>query len=365
MVGADQAFVAIIGGFFNLDNVKKTRAKEYASDIGKALAQAGLGLVVYFSDEESLEPHVVAGYVAALPSDAPPKCIRVRYPESQKDIVRFKEQDTRPLVFEPKLMPLNDWEAPFYRSLVEPGGADAVLLMAGNRSVLIAGQIVVARRLPTLALDNFDGSAAVIWRELSQTGTDYPTATNSTPTQLVAWLKAECEARAAERKAQALERQRVARLETDYARLTSSTQSTWLTGVGVLLLLGIIVFGVRQSPPVDSYAMLMFVGLVVAGATGALARALMWGRSTAITTSLLLGGLAGLLVGMAYLVPQLIGAPGVFSPNATAVAATDKIQFVSALLTAFSAGVGFDTVFNRIKDRATQLPIEPEASKLS
>lgn len=356
MAVAEPAFVAVIGGFFDLDASRKAKAKLYARELGQALVQAGLGLVVYFSDEDSLEPHVVEGYVAALPNDASTRCIRVRYPESQRDIVKFKEQDTRPVLFDPKLLPLDDWEAPFYRSLIEPGGADAVVLMAGKRSVLIAGQIVVARRLPTLALNNFDGSASVIWRELSQTITGYPTSSNSTPAQLVIWLKGECEARA-------LERQRAAEREAEYARLATSTLSTWLTAIASGLLLLILVLGVGRSPSISYYPTLMFVGLVVAGATGALARTLMWGRSAAVTTSLLLGGLAGLLVGIAYLVPQLIGAPGVFSPTATAVVATDKIQFVSALITGFSAGIGFDTVFNRIKERAVDLPIKAETSK--
>jgi hypothetical protein len=225
--------------------------------------------------------------------------------------------------------------------------------MAGKRSVLIAGQIVVARRLPTLALNNFDGSASVIWRELSQTITDYPSATSSNHAQLAAWLKAQCDARA-------LERRRAAEREAEYARLTTSTLPTVLAAIASALLLVILMLGVSRSPSIEFYATLMFVGLVVAGATGALARTLMWGRSTAVTTSLLLGGLAGLLVGIAYLVPQLIGAPGVFSPTATAVAATDKIQFVSALITGFAAGMGFDTVFNRIKERAVDLPIKIE-----
>ncbi len=356
MADAERAFIAVIGGLFDLEATRKAQAKLYARELGQALAQAGLGLVVYFSEEDSLEPHVVEGYVAASPNDGSAPCIRVRYPESQRDIVKFKEQKTRPRLFDRKLMPLDDWEAPFYRSLLEPGGADGVVLMADKRSVLIAGQIVVARRLPTLALNNFDGSASIIWRELSQTITGYPSTTSSTPAELVAWLKGECAARA-------LERQRAAEREAEYARLTAPTVSTWLTAVAGALLLVILVLGVSRSPSIDSYATLMFVGLVVAGATGALARTLMWGRSTAVTTSLLLGGLAGLLVGIAYLVPQLIGAPGVFSPNATAVAATDKIQFVSALITGFSAGIGFDTVFNRLKERAIDLPIQPEAKK--
>lgn len=356
MAGTERAFVAIIGGFFQLDPSKKDQAKAYARELGAALAKAGFGLVVYFSDDDSLEPHVVTGYVAVLLHDTPAPCIRVRYPEKQKDIVKFAEQQARPALFDPKLMPLDDWEAPFYRSLVEPGGVDAVILMAGNRAVLTAGQIVIARQLPTLALNNFDGSASIIWRELSQTTAGYPTATTSQPPVLVEWLRKQVDARV-------LGQQRATMREAEYDRLTASNLPTWLTGITGLMLLVILALGIQLKPSVETYALLMFGGLVVAGATGALARTLMWGRTSAVATSLLLGGLAGLLVGIAYLIPQLIGAPGVFNPAAKDVTAPDKIQFISAIVAGFSAGIGFDTVFNRIKEGAKDLPIKPAESK--
>lgn len=63
-------------------------------------------------------------------------------------------------------------------------------------------------------------------------------------------------------------------------------------------------------------------------------------------------GVAGFVVGLAYLIPQWIGAPGVLEVSATVVKATDKIQFVSAVLVAIPAGVGFDTVFTRLKKEA-------------
>jgi hypothetical protein len=352
----DRAFVAIIGGFFDLDGPTKTRAKQYGNELGKALAEAGFGLIVYFSDENSLEPYVVEGYVAASPPNAPARSIRVRYPESQKEVVKFKEQDTRRPLFDPKLLPLNDWEAPFYRSLVEPGGADAVLLMAGKRSVLIAGQIAVARRLPTLAVDEFAGTATIIWRELSQSITGYPSAATATPAQLVGWLKEACNI-------QAQERQRAEKRQRDYLSATASAPSSWATAIASLALLAVLALGVRRSPSADSYAVLMFVGLMVSGATGALARTIIWGRSGALKSSITLGALAGLVVGLAYLIPQLIGAPGVFSSANTAVAATDKIQFVSAILTAFSAGVGFDTIFDRLRGQAADLSIKAQANK--
>ena len=99
-------------------------------------------------------------------------------------------------------------------------------------------------------------------------------------------------------------------------------------------------------------------GLIAAGATGALIRSLFWGaENNAPVTSLLLGAVAGFVVGMAYLIPQWVGAPGVLAPTTTVVQATDKIQLISAVLVALSAGVGFDTVFNRLRKQAEDQPI--------
>ena len=119
-----------------------------------------------------------------------------------------------------------------------------------------------------------------------------------------------------------------------------------------------------QAPVPGLYPFLIFSGLIAAGATGALIRSVMWGaEQTAPATSLLLGSVAGFAVGLAYLIPQRVGAPGVLEPSAMAVAATDKIQFVSALLVAFPAGVGFDTVFTRMQKQMEDQPIGPPGQK--
>jgi len=75
--------------------------------------------------------------------------------------------------------------------------------------------------------------------------------------------------------------------------------------------------------------------------------------------SLLLGSVAGFTVGLAYLIPQWVGAPGVLATKLETVSATDKIQFASAVLVAVSAGVGFDTVFNRLQKQAQDAPVGP------
>jgi hypothetical protein len=348
-------YVAIIGGFYNLKNTPAIvdDAKQTANEIGAALADAGMGLVVYFSDDDSLEPHVVAGYVKALPAGAGAGSIRVRFAESQKNLVKFPEQATRNDVFERNLFAGHDWEAPFYRSLVDSEGVDAVLLMAGGRSTLIAGQIALARPLPVLAVDKFDGSATVIRTELATGNKDYPSTSTHSITEMVAWLKKKCAERA---KQQALTHKR----ESHYLRITSQrVKSYWAGGAFIALLIAIF-FGVAQTPQPGLYPFLTFAGLIAAGATGALVRSVIWGiEETAPGTSLLLGGVAGFVVGLAYLIPQWVGAPGVLAPDTIQVEATDKIQFVSAALVALSAGVGFDTVFTRLKKQAEEQPIGP------
>jgi len=114
------------------------------------------------------------------------------------------------------------------------------------------------------------------------------------------------------------------------------------------------------TPSVSVYPLVMFAGLIAAGATGALVRALL-GTAAEIDPrmSLLLGAIAGFVVGLAYLIPQWVGAPGVLEPKGTVVTATDKIQFASAVLVAISAGVGFDTVFSRLQRQSVSVAIGP------
>jgi hypothetical protein len=84
----------------------------------------------------------------------------------------------------------------------------------------------------------------------------------------------------------------------------------------------------------------------------ALVRSVNWGdeRNSAPEIACPLAVLPGSLWVCAYLVPQWVGAPGVLTPAATWSIATDKIQFVSAVLVAIGAGVGFDTVFRPLEE---------------
>ncbi len=75
-------FVAVVGGLWQIDQAQLASAKAAGEQLGEELAKAGFGLVVYFSNDESLEPHVIAGFTRALPKGKGK--IRVRFAESQR-----------------------------------------------------------------------------------------------------------------------------------------------------------------------------------------------------------------------------------------------------------------------------------------
>jgi hypothetical protein len=352
MAKIERPFVAAIGGLWALDQDKVAHAQETGRAIGAELARAGFGLVVYFSNPESLEPHVVAGYVAFVKGIEGE--IRVRYAESQRGAVKFVEEAARPELFQHRLFPGQDWEAPFYRSLAEEEGIDAVLLLGGNRATLIAGQIALARRLPILAIDEFGGSAATIWNQLAQVHPETTHAWGTRPAKaLIEQLKQDCAA-ASSRRRDARRREQILASMTSRRRCTSYAASAFLALMGTLFL------GIVYVPAPPAYPFVMFVGLMAAGATGALARLVLWDSEHGDPrTSLLLGSIAGFAVGLAYLIPQWVGAPGPLSDKAASISAIDKIQFASSILVALSAGVGFDTVFNRLQKQAEDAKIGP------
>lgn len=349
-------YVAVIGGLWKLNHQRADDARSTARTIGKQLAEAGFGLVVYLSNEHSLEPHVVSGYVDALPREFAGKGqIRVRYASSQRGQVRFAEEDKHQDLFAHSAFPGDDWEAPFYRSLAEEEGVDAVLLLAGETSTFIAGQIALARQLPILAVAEYGGAAEKIWKQLahaSPNGTA-PAWSTQTSSETVHTLEKRCGEIEKRRRSIRDHQKFYAIMSSLFCRLAVFTAS-------FLALMGTLYFGVVDPPQPTEYPIVMFAGLIMAGASGALVRLILWdSESGGPVKSFLLGAFAGLLVGIAYLIPQWIGAPGPLAPNASVITETDKIQFISSLLVAVPAGIGFDTVVSRLKKQAETSPISP------
>ena len=348
--GEDVPFVAIIGGFYSLTEDEADTAREAAVILGAALARAGFGLVVYYSDPVSLEPYVVQGFVGAVGDR--PESIRVRYAQSQLHDVKFAEEQTKRGLFVHRVFPSEDWEAPFYQSLAEKEGVDAVLLLSGGGSTLIAGHIAVARELPVLAVDAFGGAAQKIWSHLAalNPSESLPRWQSDRVADLVAGLRSQCED-ARRRRQESAQRARL------YEAFTSVRTATVLCAVMFFVLLIAFLYGIIGAPNPSWFPVVTFTGLVCAGATGALVRTVISTAERDARVTVLLGSVAGFVVSLAYLIPQWIGAPGVLQPTQGAVTATDKIQFASAVLVAVSAGVGFDAVFRRLGQRAEEVPI--------
>ena len=346
--------VAVIGGFYGLDAADPKLgqdARNYAQALGRALAEAGFGLVVYFSNDQSLEPHVVSGFVSALPLGYTTTCIDARYSEAQRGQVRFPEQNTHPTLFHEHTFPGQSWEAPFYRSLAARDGVQAALLMAGGQSTLNAGQVAMGRGLPLLAIDKYPGSAQILRTELATRIPGYPSSPGSSPSQLVAWLWD-----------QHLSEARLLRqeqdFERDFKRITSQRRGTTWFAIALIALLAMLSLGLLGVNLPHWFVVATGGALLSAGATGALIRGL-----TTTTMVLepklasLLGMAAGLVVGLAYLIPQLISSDRILELNTSVVEAKHKILFLSVVLVAFTAGIGFDTIFRRMLQEAENVPV--------
>jgi hypothetical protein len=107
----------------------------------------------------------------------------------------------------------------------------------------------------------------------------------------------------------------------------------------------------------------MLIGLVVAGASGSMIGGVRWGFTDSTPTrSLVMGALAGLLVGVAYFIPLWVAEAGLLSSKATEVLPKDKIQFLSSILVAFAGGIGFEAVLTRFRNQAEVIPISPPLS---
>lgn len=125
------------------------------------------------------------------------------------------------------------------------------------------------------------------------------------------------------------------------------------------MLLILLVAGVTLVMQAGVFLALMVAAVVAAGAAGAAGRAAFWPEHDSDpASSTVLGGIAGFVVGIAYLVPQWIGGADLLALD-SAVQAASRIQLFAVVLVALSAGMGFDAVFRRLRERADQVSVRP------
>ena len=131
-----------------------------AEELGRALALEKLHLLVYSANDAFIERHVVRGYVAT--GQAEPKSIRVLYPRTQRRPQFEATKDDA--CFDYAEDGHDDWEVGFYSSIRQ---ADALVLLGGGNSTLIAGVTVLPDQKPMLALKGLGGAAARVWEMLT------------------------------------------------------------------------------------------------------------------------------------------------------------------------------------------------------
>jgi hypothetical protein len=385
--------VAVVGGFRDLNEADVEQAKLVATAIGAELAKAGFNLVVYSSDPTFLDPYVVSGYVAALPPGGG-GLIYVRYSQLQRGEVKFPEEEKNADLFLHDPFPGDDWETPFYKSLADEDGVDAVLLMAGGKSTLIAGQIALARRVPVLLVHSFAGASAGIWRQLALGADNQGVYWNAgKPSESAKQLTDRCSERTRLR-------DEATKREKAYRDIINRDRNAVFAGIAFVIFMGLVWYGMAPIATRGHYAFLMLAGAAAAGATGSLLRGVIGATTdTNALASCVLGLVAGLVVGAAYLVPQWVsnmamlegfldsGAVPVdaLSENGTSSSASlttadtalaqsesareknlvssgpvkgeDKIQFIAASIVALTAGIGCDAVFARLRKEARELPV--------
>ncbi|MEL6186497.1 MAG: hypothetical protein AAFU79_17890, partial [Myxococcota bacterium] len=209
----------------------------------------------------------------------------------------------------------------------------------------------------------FGGSADTIRNELAVRHEQYPSSASHEVPQMVAWLTTrlsnlsdDASVRAGEDLARA---EKLAAAEAIIKR-SQSERKKWLsTAAPSAVLVLALVYAISWATP-DWYFALTFLAILAAGATGATTRSLLSDQAPDVgpRAPLLLGAIAGLVVGCSYLIPQWMGAPGALvDPNAAAIDTSDNVQLVSVTLVAISAGAGFDTVFGRLRRQADQHPV--------
>jgi hypothetical protein len=307
-----------------------------ATELGRALAEQGFGIIVYSGDSGYIETSVVEGYVAS--GHARPGSILVsgKYGPGGPRFAGYHEH--RELF---RVLPTDspDWEVGFFRSLIE---ADGLLAIGGGRSTFNAGLIAISLRRPVVALASFGGGAEKVWKILARDRGDVTDAELSlmadqwredTASRLVTAL-----ADQAERRRQ--REQLAARTANSELRRTTLGLSIGL----VLLVLMLALIPLYYAVPAGTVAsMAVLSGApLLAAACGAIVRAVSTGEDGWLRTSLL-GSAAGVTVFLLFVAAQLTTSPDVLQGDG----GRRLIFFV--LPVAFVAGLTFDAVYAKLQ----------------
>jgi hypothetical protein len=331
--------IAIVGSIREntVDKGNEGEARMACRELGQRLAEKGLGIAVYSSDLQFIEPHLVAGYVAS--GKAKKESIICYYPQGQ--CLKFSEMAKDDSIFRRVIDSSTDWEISYYRSLANVNG---VLILGGGYSTLITGLIALSMEIPTVSISHFGGEAKKIWKHIASK----PGLIEEEDVQAMAtWTS-----RSAEECVNSLLRQHK-RLKKKISREQNLSRNL----VAGTFLLGCLIFtilGLSLTVLGWLYTAIVMSGLCISGGAGATIRLLTPDApSSNISTSAILGVAAGFISSLLYLIPHLAGESSFIVQKELIVPAT-RIQYLSAIVVAFLAGLAFDFFIERLLEKARE-----------
>jgi hypothetical protein len=340
MDAPDTPIIAIVGNAKTSDT-----AASAAEVLGRELAKSGFRILVFSSEPDFLECHVVRGYVA---SRAGVRCsIQVRYPLHGVKPA-FAEQSTNSELFDWRPDHAPDWEMSFYQSLSEVQG---IILMGGGPSTLIAGAVARGHQLAMLALPGFGGKAAQVWVNL-RPGQDLATGDEISLMGRPDWsdeMGADCVKALKDQLERKAENARQKRLE-ELRKEISIRRHAVVAGLLFAAAFAMASLSLWEKPLPWMVMAALFVCPALAGVAGATIRlvfdlregTLPLSPQSAITTGAL-GLIAGGVAGLLFITAQMATAtePGVLPKQAARL-----VPF--CFLIGFTAGMTLDAVFRKL-----------------
>jgi len=310
-------------------------ARQTAEELGKALAVAGYGLMVYSAESDFIERDVVKGFINS--GKARPKSILVLFPSGHSAAAAFAERESHEEVFDIRQEPSSEWEMAFFRSLAD---ADGVILIGGGRSTLITGIIALTYRIPLIALAAYGGSAEKVWKSLIA-GRDLPTeaairgmAQAGKPEAVKGWISS----LDAQRKLRKKEIENRSRVWGSIAALILLVVWVSALPIGFLMIWEGGSAGSAEHWHRTVFIFLLFIAPLVSGASGASIRTLLPTTGAPSLKTTILGVAAGAIASTLYVLGQVVGNPAPY--NFPVLAFSVAFGFI--------AGFTFDTVFKKL-----------------
>jgi hypothetical protein len=315
-----------------------------AEELGRELALAGFGLIVYSSAPAFIEADVVRGYVAA--GKAVERSIQVWFPQGA-EVTTFAEAAEHGDLFDFHADGSREWEVSFYRSVASASG---LLLLGGGRSTFVAGIVGVTNRTPMVAVPRFGGYAEKVWELLDRDrgvglATDAEIAAMARPVwqqgsaaELVQVLREQDERRQAERDAERRD---------ELAQIRQRRRESLVAGLLFVAAVMAVPLGLQAvEPGTTASYVLLFATPLVAGAAGSAIRMVFEPGTRKLTETAVLGLIAGGISVILFFLSQLASSPDLLDGKAMAESQARGLLLFGVVI-GFIAGFTFEAVYRR------------------